>query len=156
MFDHRWRDDEGGEWVLAVGRGPAGEWVLDAGSPRWQETLPFQGAEKVGEFAQAVLDLPVEPEPYEWELTLSEPHPSSNGSVLVATLTIGRDGADAHLPYLLYQSYYTFPLRPDATGLGLEVLCEGAAAGVSRLHAGAAALAAKARSGERSSARVKR
>ncbi|MFI6155457.1 hypothetical protein ACIBCA_22550 [Kitasatospora sp. NPDC051170] len=112
----RWHDREG-EWALTVAHNASG-WELMASAPRWSESLPFSDPDDVRRLAQALLDLPAEPEPYEceWQLTRTD-HERTH----FATFAVGLDPDDDHRPYLAYQSYYHVG---QATGLGLEVICE--------------------------------
>ncbi|MFF4379751.1 hypothetical protein [Kitasatospora sp. NPDC001547] len=143
----RWQDRTG-EWALTVGHS-GDDWELLASTPYWSESIPFANPEEVRRLAQALLDLPAEPEPYEFEWQLSRSRPTrsagsagptgSPGSLSAgteaadptpdgsepqphfATFAVGLDPTDDHRPYLAYQSYYDLG---RATGLGLEVICE--------------------------------
>ncbi|MBV2155472.1 hypothetical protein [Kitasatospora sp. SUK 42] len=117
----RWHDQDG-EWALTVSHN-SGNWELLATAPLWSESLPFAGPDEVRRLAQALLDLPAEPEPYEfeWQLSRTEFARTENERVHFATFAVGLDPTDGHRPYLAYQSYYH---RGQATGLGLEVICE--------------------------------
>ncbi|MFD7585420.1 hypothetical protein ACFV84_08345 [Kitasatospora sp. NPDC059811] len=130
-----WHDQDG-EWALSVSRNGGG-WELLAAAPRWSESLPFAGPEDVRRLAQALLDLPSDPEPYEfeWQLSRTEFERTENERTHFATLAVGLDPTDGHRPYLAYQSYYH---RGQASGLGLEVICEDPP--VDRLRAQAHAL----------------
>ncbi|MFJ2189413.1 hypothetical protein ACIOJE_15925 [Kitasatospora sp. NPDC087861] len=117
----RWHDQDG-EWELSVSRNGGG-WELIAAAPRWSESLPFAGPEDVRRLAQALLDLPADPEPYEfaWELSRTEFERTEKERTHFATFAVGLDPADDHRPYLAYQSYYHWG---QTTALGLEVVCE--------------------------------
>ncbi|MQS11364.1 hypothetical protein F7Q99_03420 [Streptomyces kaniharaensis] len=116
-----WRDPDG-DWALTVSRNGT-TWELLAAAPRWSETLPFADPDDVRRLAQTLLDLPAEPEPYEfeWQLSRTENERTENERTHFATFAVGLDPTDGHRPYLAYQSYYH---RGQATGLGLEVICE--------------------------------
>ncbi|WP_188301593.1 hypothetical protein [Streptomyces sp. CBMA156] len=117
----RWQDPNG-EWALTVGHNGDG-WELLAAAPAWSESLPFADPDDVRRLAQALLDLPAEPEPYEfeWQLSRTEPAQAKGERTHFATFAVGLDPTDGHRPYLAYQSYYHLG---QATGLGLEVICE--------------------------------
>ncbi|MFF2077255.1 hypothetical protein ACFVXG_21140 [Kitasatospora sp. NPDC058162] len=114
--------DQQGEWELTV-RHNGSEWELLASAPSWSESLPFAGPDEVRRLAQAFLDLPAEPEPYEFEWTLSRTEfaRTEQERTLFATLAVGLDPDDGHRPYLAYQSSHH--LGGNAS-LGLEVICE--------------------------------
>ncbi|MER7756001.1 hypothetical protein [Kitasatospora sp. NPDC097643] len=116
-----WQNPDG-EWALTVSRN-GGSWELSASAPRWSESLPFEGPDDVRRLAQALLDLPCEPEPYEceWQLSRTEFASTDKERTHFATFALGLDPTDGHRPYLAYQSYYH---TGQATGLGLEVICE--------------------------------
>ncbi|MFD7451347.1 hypothetical protein [Kitasatospora sp. NPDC059827] len=116
-----WHDQDGA-WELTVRRnGPA--WELFASAPFGSESLPFADPDEVRRLAQTLLDLPAEPEPYEFEWTLSRTDfaHTERERTLFATLAVGLDPDDGHRPYLAYQSSHH--LRAFAA-LGLEVICE--------------------------------
>ncbi|MFE4513884.1 hypothetical protein ACFRMQ_06745 [Kitasatospora sp. NPDC056783] len=117
----RWQD-RNGEWALAVGHNGAG-WELLASAPAWSESFSFANPDEVRRLAQALLDLPAEPEPYEfeWQLSRTEPAPAKGELTHFATFAVGLDPTDGHRPYLAYQSYYDLG---RVTGRGLEVICE--------------------------------
>ncbi|MFB7126023.1 hypothetical protein DR950_13090 [Kitasatospora xanthocidica] len=118
----RWQDPSG-EWALTVGHN-GDAWELLASAPSSSESIPFANPDEVRRLAQALLDLPAEPEPYEfeWQLSRSGPAPAPGGpQPHFATFAVGLDPTDDHRPYLAYQSYYDLG---RATGLGLEVICE--------------------------------
>ncbi|MER6302955.1 hypothetical protein ABT247_25840 [Kitasatospora sp. NPDC001539] len=117
----RWHDQDG-EWALTVSRSGNG-WELSAAAPLYSESLPFADPDDVRRLAQALLDLPTDPEPYEfeWQLSRTESERTGDEKTHFATLAVGLDPTDDHRPYLAYQSYYH---RGQATGLGLEVICE--------------------------------
>ncbi|MFD5465245.1 hypothetical protein ACFWIQ_20805 [Kitasatospora sp. NPDC127059] len=119
----RWLDQRG-EWELAI-RHNGTDWELLAAAPFWSESLPFADPDEVRRFAQALLDLPAEPEPYEFEWQLSRTDVTDTGTGkqhdLYATLTVGLDPLDDHRPYLAYQSYHHLS---HSTALGMEVICE--------------------------------
>ncbi|MFD7905887.1 hypothetical protein ACFV4G_27045 [Kitasatospora sp. NPDC059747] len=121
ILDCQWHDPQG-DWHLSVIRNESA-WELFAAAPVHSETIPFDGPDDVRRLAQALLDLPAEPEPYEfeWHLSRTEDTRPGDGHTLFATFTVGLDPADDHRPYLAYQSYYH---RGHSTALGLEVICE--------------------------------
>ncbi|MEU4299149.1 hypothetical protein [Kitasatospora aureofaciens] len=121
MLSCRWRDQDG-EWELSV-RHNGSDWQLFAAAPLWSESLPFAGPDEVRRLAQALLDLPADPEPYEfeWELSRTEFARTEKERTHFATFAVGLDPTDDHRPYLAYQSYHQLG---QATGLGLEVICE--------------------------------
>ncbi|MFJ9842621.1 hypothetical protein ACIRYZ_19495 [Kitasatospora sp. NPDC101155] len=117
----RWHNRDG-EWALTVSHN-GNSWELYAAAPLWSESLPFADPDDVRRLAQALLDLPAEPEPYEfeWQLSRTEFERTDKERIHFATFAVGLDPTDGHRPYLAYQSYYH---RGQATGLGLEVVCE--------------------------------
>ncbi|MEU9077486.1 hypothetical protein ACFYUY_11040 [Kitasatospora sp. NPDC004745] len=116
-----WQDQDG-EWALTVSHHDDG-WELVAAAPHWSESLPFTDRDEVRRLAQALLDLPADPEPYEceWHLSRSESDGSEGEHTHYATFAVGLDPTDDHRPYLAYQSYYH---RGHGAALGLEVICE--------------------------------
>ncbi|MFJ4187898.1 hypothetical protein [Kitasatospora sp. NPDC089509] len=125
ILDCHWRDQDGG-WALTVGRNGA-EWELFAAGPQWSESLPFAGPDEVRRLAQALLDLPAEPEPYEcaWQLSRRGQTAAGGRPDRHASLTVGLDPGGDHRPYLAYRS---FPDPGHATGhapgLDFEAICE--------------------------------
>jgi hypothetical protein len=140
VFGLRWAEREG-EHTLAVGHRPHDArtgWLLLAASPRWSEDLPSRDTAQVAEFARALLDLPTDREPYDWETELSRTTMSEKGrTVHFATVTVATDPTTGCRPFLHYQSFYEVG---SAVGLGFEVLCEDVHA--EQLHAGARELLA--------------
>ncbi|MGA5819311.1 hypothetical protein ACPC54_15845 [Kitasatospora sp. NPDC094028] len=120
VLECQWRD-ELGWWSLSVHRAGDG-WELQAGHPWTTETIPFAGPEEVRRLAQALLDLPTEPVPYqcEWELSGPEVDAAGERQPTLATLAVGLSRRDGHRPYLAYQSYYE-NVRGGA--LGMEAIC---------------------------------
>ncbi|MEU8924921.1 hypothetical protein AB0D10_28945 [Kitasatospora sp. NPDC048545] len=116
-----WRDLNG-PWALTVSHN-GHEWQLFAGTPVGSESLPFAGPDEVRRLAQALLDLPAEPEPYEceWQLSQTEVIHDKREFTHYATFAVGLDPSDGHRPYLAYQSYFHWG---QTTALGLEVICE--------------------------------
>jgi hypothetical protein len=138
VFSCRWRLPDG-ESVLAIGHrpGPEGrEWLLLAGVRVWSETLPFEDASQVREFARAVLELPTSPEWYERGFGLSRRTKDGEWErTHSADLVVALDPSDGYRPYLSYQSYYEFQERPKSAALGLQVLLEDPARGPLRAQA---------------------
>ncbi|KUH37756.1 MULTISPECIES: hypothetical protein [Streptomyces] len=161
VFTYAWRDGPAGRQpsVLSVAHEPdptapdgGRRWILLAGTPDFSETLAFDGAEHVREFARAVLDLPPEPAPYERRLLFSETVrrtlPSGpTEETRYATLWVGRDPEEELRGFFSYQSYYSLSGGIGGTGgtgmtaLGLEVVCDDV--DVSRARAGARELLAE-------------
>ncbi|MEV7596292.1 hypothetical protein AB0O91_02775 [Kitasatospora sp. NPDC089797] len=121
ILDCHWRDQDGG-WALTVGLNGT-DWELFAAGPQWSESLPFAGPDEVRRLAQALLDLPADPEPYEcaWRLARKGRAAAGEQHGRYATLTVGLDPADDHRPYLAYRSFHD---PGHTTGPGFEVICE--------------------------------
>ncbi|WP_030240608.1 hypothetical protein [Streptomyces sp. NRRL S-350] len=117
----RWHNEDG-QWALTVSHN-GDDWELFAATPHGSERLPFANPDEVRQLAQALLDLPAEPEPYEFEWQLSRTELARTGRELTrfATFAVGLDPTDGHRPYLAYQSYFHWD---QTTALGLEVICE--------------------------------
>ncbi|GAB7186001.1 hypothetical protein ATKI12_5832 [Kitasatospora sp. Ki12] len=116
-----WRDEDG-PWALTVSHNGR-EWELFAAAPFGSESLPFADPDEVRQLAQALLDLPAEPEPYEfeWALSRTEFARTKRERTCSATFAVGLDPSDGHRPYLAYQSYFHWG---QTTALGLEVVCD--------------------------------
>ncbi|RKT18969.1 hypothetical protein BX285_3409 [Streptomyces sp. 1114.5] len=114
--------DKNGQWALTVSHN-GHDWELFAATPFGSESLPFADPDEVRQLAQALLDLPAEPEPYEfeWELSRTEGARTERERTRFATFAVGLDPTDDHRPYLAYQSYTH---TGQATALGLEAVCE--------------------------------
>ncbi|MFE6055620.1 hypothetical protein ACFQ6N_33145 [Kitasatospora sp. NPDC056446] len=114
--------DESGDWALLVEQNGS-DWELVAITPYGSESLPFERPDEVRRLAQALLDLPAEPEPYrfEWELSRTEPSRNQRESTHFATFTVGLAAQADHRPYLAYQSYFALD---RTTSLGMQAFCE--------------------------------
>ncbi|MFJ9454622.1 hypothetical protein ACIRST_06020 [Kitasatospora sp. NPDC101447] len=114
--------DQAGHWALTVSHNGR-EWELFAAGPFGSESLPFAHSDEVRRLAQALLDLPAEPEPYEfeWELSRTEFARTESERNHFATFAVGLDPSDDHRPYLAFQSYFHWG---QTTALGMEVVCD--------------------------------
>ncbi|MFJ3159990.1 hypothetical protein [Streptomyces kanasensis] len=155
VFTYAWRDGPAGRQpsVLSVAHEPdptapdgGRRWILLAGTPEFSETLAFDDAEHVREFARAVLDLPPGPAPYERRLLFSETVRRTllsgpTEETRYATLWIGRDPEEELRGFFSYQSSYSLSGGTGMTALGLEVVCDDV--DVPRARAGARELLAE-------------